>query len=152
MTIASANLQEGRRIAWSCLAIVLALLVVGWVSHGVLRHIVQTAPLWFGVVLGFRGSETSKWVALPPLVFWLTVMIFIWLFLMGWARIVTGTFSPTEIAMTIVVGCASILGLFTGLRMKTSTSGITAVLLLLIFSGLQLLTFRLSLLPQIAHR
>ena len=45
----------------------------------------------------------------------------IWLFLLGWARIVSGTFTVTEIAMTIVVGAASTLGIVTGLRMKTAT-------------------------------
>jgi hypothetical protein len=34
--------------------------------------------------------------------FWLIIMIFTWLFLVGWARIVTGHVSPTEVAMTLV--------------------------------------------------
>jgi hypothetical protein len=128
------------------------LLVVGSVSHGVLRHIVQTAPLWAGIVLGFRLEQSSKWVTVPLFLFWLTVMSFIWLFLLGWAQIVHGTFSPTEIAMTLIVGAASVVGLISCCRIKTTTSAVIAVLLYLFFSGLQLLTFRLSLLPAIAHR
>jgi hypothetical protein len=140
------------RIAWCCVAIVAALLVVGSVSHGVVRHIVQTAPLWAGVVLGFRRDELSKWVALPSFLFWLTIMIFIWLFLLGWAQIVQGTFSPTEIAMTLIVGATSVVGLFTCFQTKTTTSVGMAILFFVLFAGLQLLTFRLSLLPAIAHR
>jgi hypothetical protein len=48
--------------------------------------------------------------ALPCFLFWLTIMVFIWLFLLGWARIVSGHFFPTEIAMTLVVGLASLVG------------------------------------------
>ncbi len=146
------NPEQTHRISWCCLGIIAALLVVGSVSHGVVRHIVQTAPLWAGIVLGFRRDHSSKWVALPLFLFWLTIMSFIWLFLLGWARIVHGTFSPTEIAMTLIVGVASVVGLISCFRIKTTTSGIKSVLLFLLFAGLQLLTFRLSLLPAIAHR
>jgi hypothetical protein len=141
-----------QRIAWCCVAIIAALLVVGSVSHGVLRHIVQTAPLWVGIVLGLRHNELSKWMALPSFLFWLAIMIFIWLFLLGWAQIVHGTFSPTEIAMTLIVGAASIVGLITCFRARTTTSVGMAVVWFLIFAGLQLLAFRLSLLPAVAHR
>jgi hypothetical protein len=144
--------DQTHRIAWCCVAIIVALLVVGSVSHGVLRHIVQTAPLWAGIVLGFRRIQSSKWVALPLFLFWLTIMSFIWLFLLGWAQIVHGTFSPTEIAMTMIVGAASVVGLISCFRMKTTTSVVMTILLFLLFAGLQLLTFRLSLLPAIAHR
>lgn len=143
---------QAQGVAWCCLIIIAALLVVGSVSHGVLRHIVQTAPLWAGVTLGLRRSEMSKWVALPLLIFWLAIMVFIWLFLLGLAQLVHGTFSPTEIAMTVVVGAASVAGLITSFRTRTSTGLAMAILILLIFAGLQLLAFRISLLPAIAHR
>src|SRR5438067_4448300 len=90
-----------RAVAYSSLAILMALYVVGAVSvpPGSLRHEVQTLPLWFPIVAGFQKRELAKWAALPCLIFWLTIMLFIWLFLLGFARIVTGRFSPTEIAM-----------------------------------------------------
>jgi hypothetical protein len=50
------------------------------------------------IALGIRRSGWIKWAALPCFFFWLMLMILIWLFLLGWARIVSGTFSPTEIA------------------------------------------------------
>jgi hypothetical protein len=44
-------------IAYCSLAVLIALYVVGAVSHGSLRHEVQTLPLWFTIVLGFRGGN-----------------------------------------------------------------------------------------------
>jgi hypothetical protein len=85
---------DARLLATCCVLNVAVLLVVGSVSHGVIRHIVQTSPLWITVVLGLRRSRWWKWTALPCFIFWLLVMIAIWLFLLGWARIVNGTFSP----------------------------------------------------------
>jgi len=48
-----------------CVAMIAALLVVGAVSHGVIRHIVQTSPLWVAIGLGIRHSALTKWAALP---------------------------------------------------------------------------------------
>jgi len=39
-------------VAYSALTILLALYVDGIVSHGVVRHIVQTLALWFPILLG----------------------------------------------------------------------------------------------------
>jgi hypothetical protein len=79
-------------------------------------------------------------------------MIAIWLFLLGWARIVSGTFTITEIAMTIVVGAASTLGIMAGLRMRTATRLAVAAATVLGVTLLNLIAFRVSLLPAIAHR
>src|SRR5579859_2306380 len=103
--------NPSQRIAWGSLAVLVALYVVGAVSHGSLRHVVQTLPLWFPIVLGFRRSEFAKWSALPCLIFWLAIMVLIWLFLLGWARILSGHFSPIEIAMTLVIGIACVTGI-----------------------------------------
>jgi hypothetical protein len=106
-----------RWIAYSSLAVLVALYVVGAVSHGSLRHEVQTLPLWFPIVWGFRHRELAKWSALPCFMIWLAIMIAIWLFLLGWARILTGHFSPVEIAMTLIVGAvvyAELVQVFAG--------------------------------------
>jgi hypothetical protein len=129
----------------------LALYVVGVVSHGVLRHIVQTLPLWVPIVLGFRGRGVAKWSALPCFAIWLALMTLIWLFLLGWARLITGTFSPIEIAMTLVVGIAAILGLIAGFRWRSAVRPAAAWAGALSFTVLQLAALRLSFLPSIAH-
>jgi hypothetical protein len=139
----------------SCsLAILIALYVVGAVSipPGSLRHEVQTLPLWFPIVLGFRQREITKWMALPLLVFWLAIVAAIWLFLLGWARIVTGHFFPAEIAMTIVIGVACLIGLMVSFRWKTSTRPLAAASMIGLFALLQLLAFRISLIPYIGRR
>jgi hypothetical protein len=111
--------RDFRILIFCCLAVIAALLVVGAVSHGIIRHLVQTSPLWITVALALRRSPWSKWSALPCLLFWVLLMTAIWLYLLGWARIVSGTFSPTEIAMTIIVGAAAITGIANALQMRT---------------------------------
>jgi hypothetical protein len=139
-------------ISYCSLTILLALYVVGAVSNGSLRHEVQTLPLWFPIVAGFSRRELAKWSALPCLIFWLAVMICIWLFLLGWARIVTGHFSPVEIAMTVVIGVACLSGIAAALRWRTAVRPFMAIGTATLFAVLQLLAFRLSLIRYIATR
>jgi hypothetical protein len=133
-----------------CLAILVALYVVGAVSHGSLRHEVQTLPLWVPIILGFNRREMARWCALPCLIFWLGIMVLIWLFLLGWAHVISGHFSPVEIAMTLIVGVASVVGLaLCARRLRWSTPGFALTVL---FAILQLLAFRASMLPAIARQ
>jgi hypothetical protein len=139
-------------MAYCCLAVLVALYVVGAVSHGSLRHEVQTLPLWIPIVLGFRDHELAKWFALPCLIFWLAIVVFIWLFLLGWARIVTGHYSPTEILMTLVIGAACSLGIITSFRWRTTLRPLPVVTTTVLSAILQFLAFRVSLLPNIANQ
>jgi hypothetical protein len=139
-------------IAGCSLSVLVALYVVGAVSNGSLRHEVQTLPLWFPIVLGFRRQELAKWSALPCLIFWLFIMVFIWLFLLGWARIVSGHFSPIEIAMTVIIGTACLVGIGVSLRWRTTVRPPAAIGVAILFAALQLLAFRVSLIPYIATR
>jgi hypothetical protein len=141
-----------RILTFCCLAMIAALLVVGAVSHGILRHIVQTSPLWIAIVLGIRRSAWTEWAALPCFVLWLLLMTFIWLYLLGWAQIISGTFSPTEIAMTLIVGLASIVGIVAAVRIRTPVRALPATAVVLLVALLQLAALRISFLPQIAHR
>jgi len=152
--VLSSEMASAKTVAFSSLTILIALLVVGAVSipPGSLRHEVQTLPLWFPIVLGFQKRELAKWAALPCLLFWLTIMIFIWLFLLGWARIVTGHFFPTEVAMTLIVGLATIAGLGACLRWRTGIRPAVASGMFVLCAALQFLAFRLSLYPYIANR
>ncbi len=141
-----------RILALCCFATIVALFVVGTVSHGVIRHIVQTCPIWIPILLAIHESDLCKWAAMPCFIFWLLVMAAIGLFLLGWARIVTGTFSPLEIAMVIIVGLASLLGMVKALRMRTKVPSWAAATIMIGIAMLQLAAFRVSLLPSIAHR
>ncbi len=141
-----------RLLIGCCVALMAALLVVGAVSHGVLRHVVQTSPVCVALVLGLRRSAWTKWAALPCFVFWLLLMGAIWLYLLGWARIVSGTFSPTEIAMTAVVGLASVAGIAGAVQIRSRVRARSAAAIALLVFMLQLTALRVSLLPAIAHR
>jgi hypothetical protein len=147
-------MTRAKLVAYASLTVVVALYVVGAVSAtpGSLRHEVQTLPLWFPILAGLQDKPIAKWAALPCLIFWLLIMIFIWLFLLGWARIVTGHFPPIEIAMTIIVGIGSIVGLATSLRWRTSVRPAVAATTFVMFAVLQILALCLSLMPYIARR
>jgi hypothetical protein len=145
-------MSETRNIGICCAAIIAALYVVGLVSGTSLRHVVQTAPLWIGVVLGFRGSPLARWIALPFFLFWLVIVVLIWLFLLNLAHVVSGTFTPPEVAMTVVMGAASLGGIAFALRRQKRASALAAVGAFVCGAVLQFAAFRVSLLPGIATR
>lgn len=142
---------SGWRIALCALGLIGALCVVGLVSHTLLRHVVQTIPVWVTVMLGLRRSQWAKWVALPCFVCWLFLMTVIWLFLLGWAHLISGTFTLTEIAMTLIVGMSCIAGIAFCLRTKTRAG---AAIASIVFSGMliiQIVAIRVSFLHGIAR-
>jgi hypothetical protein len=142
--------SEPRFIGICCAAIIAALYVVGLVSGTELRHVVQTAPVWIGVAMGFRASPLARWIALPFFLFWLLVVVLIWLFLLGIARVVSGTFTPPEVAMTVVMGAASLAGIAGVLRGRGKASAVASACAFLAGAVLQFVAFRVSLLPGIA--
>jgi hypothetical protein len=146
------SFMNSKGIALCCLVVLIALYVVGAVSHGVLRRAVQTLPLWFPILVGFRGNELAKWSALPCLVFWFGIMVLIWLFLLGWSNILKSHFSPVEIAMTLIVGVACLCGFGVALRWRTAVRPLRAAAIGALFLVLQILALRVSVLPSIAHR
>jgi hypothetical protein len=141
------------QIAVASFVIIVALVGgVGLASGLVLRHIVQTLPLWISVGLGARRSRAAGWFALPCFAFWLALMVIIWLYLLDVARLVSGHFTPIEIVMSLVVGAAAVGGIGSAVRFwRTLPVGIAASLVAL-GAVLQWLCFRVSMLPGIAHR
>jgi hypothetical protein len=148
----SIQMIRTRVIALCCAAIIAALYVVGLVSGTELRHVVQTAPVWAAVILGWQRKKWVGWLALPMFVFWLAIMVMIWLFLLGWARLLSGHFSPPEVAMTIVVGAASAAGIAVAARTPENLSKLGAAGLFILGATLQFAAFRASLLPGISTR
>ncbi len=139
-------------MATCCLAIILALVLgVGLASNLVVRHLIQTAPLWVAVVLGFRRSRLTSWVGLPLFVFWLLLMSLIWSYLLGISNLLSGHFSPIEITMTIIVGVASVAGIVSFFRFRSFLSPWSAAGLFVVMAVIQFLCFRVSFLPAIAH-
>ncbi len=144
--------NRSRYIACCLLTMVTALYAVGAVSHTPLRHLVQTLPLWAAMLLGFRRQPAAKWAAMPCFLVWLILMTFIWLFLLGWARIFSGRFSPAEIALTLVVGAASLAGLIAGMRWRTNVTWRKSLALSALFIVLQVAALRISFIASIANR
>lgn len=139
-----------KAIGWCSLGILVALYVVGAVSHGSLRHEVQTLDLWIPIVAGFNQREFARWCALPCFLFWFVIMMFIWLFLLGIADVFTGHFSPIEIVMTIIVGFASAMG--AALCLLHARWTWTGISLIVLFAVLQAILMRVSFLPAIARQ
>lgn len=133
-------------MALCALAIILALTVgVGFASHTILHHLVQTLPLW--VVVFVRRRPLAAWFALPCFAFWLFIMLLIWLFLLGIARVVSGHFSPVEIAMTLIVGIASLIGITRAVRTRTTVA--PALLAIVAGAAAQYACFWISKIPVI---
>lgn len=133
-------------VVYCGLAIVAALVLgVGPVSSTVLHHIVQTLPFW--VVLALRRHAIAGWFALPCFIFWLVIMVAIWAFLLHLPTFVKGHFSPVEIAMTIVCGIASVIGIAASIRRRAPI----AMALLAFASGAaaQFVSFRVGQIPYI---
>jgi hypothetical protein len=98
-------------------AVILSLLLVGAVSSTLLRHAVQVIPLVLALVAVTRRSDWAGYLALPVFLFWFIIMFLIWLFLLGIARIASGHYSATEIALALVMAIACLAGFAPALRM-----------------------------------
>lgn len=135
-------------IAGCCLAVICALVLgVGLASNLVLRHVVQTLPLWVAVVLGFRQSRLTGWIALPCLIFRLLLMAVIWCYLLGISPWINGQFSVIEIATTVIVGVASLAGIVSFARFRSSLSPAVAAVLFIGMGAVQLAGLRISFSP-----
>lgn len=129
-----------------------ALIIVGIVSHTLLRHVVQVAPLVIAFGLSFRRSGFGAAAAAPLFAFWFLVMASIWLFLLGLARIVTGTFTPIEVTLTVIIGAASVLGLLSASVRGAAALSTARVGVVVGFAVLQFAAMWASLQPFVARR
>ncbi len=93
-----------------------------------------------------------RWAALPCFVFWLALMAVVWLYLLGWIHPFSGTFTPTEVALTVVVGAAALVGIReVGATRSAGAGAPRAFAVVAMVACLQLVAFRLSFLPALAH-
>jgi len=79
-------------------------------------------------------------------------MALIWLYLLGISSLLSGHFAPVEIAMTIIVGAAAIVGIGGFIRFKSLLLPIRAGGIFVLMLVIQLACLRVSFLPAIAHR
>lgn len=140
------------RLVAICLAgVAISLLLVGIVSGTVVRHIIQVIPVVVALAVVARETPWALNAARPIFLFWFVIMLLIWLFLLGIARIVTGKFTPAEIALTIVIGSCCVVGGVATLSSRGNAGRLPATLTFLVFAALQILAVWVSTLPQFAH-
>ena len=87
---------------------------------------------------------------MPLFAVWFTLMTLIWLFLLGIAKVLSGHFTPVEIAMTVAIGVCCLGGFSTALRDYKGRSIITPLLVFIAFLGLQAGAVWISMQPQFA--
>ena len=129
-----------------------ALVVVGIVSDTLLRHVIQIVPLVVALGLLARYSAWGVSAAAPLFAFWFLVMGAIWLFLLGVARIFTGTFTVAEIALTVVIGVACLFGLGTASRRGPTIPAGARIGTIAVFAVMQFAAMWLSVQPFISRR
>ena len=138
--------------AVSLAIVAIALAAVGVVSHTPIRHAVQITPVVVALILAIRRSSVANAAAAPVFAFWLVIMGAIWLFLLGLARIVSGTFTAVEILLTIVIGLASVVGLAAAYRRGSTASAAVRFATVIFFAIFQFAAMWLSVQPYIARR
>lgn len=144
--------QHEKFLAAALLAVLVALLLVGVVSGTIMSHSVQVVPVLVATLVVLLRPSWSGFAAAPVFAFWLFIMLLIWLYLLGLASVVTGRFTPAEIALTVVIGLACSLGLGASLR-KISLSGWWGgASVFLMFGALQVGAMWLSLQPAFTGR
>jgi hypothetical protein len=132
--------------------VLVSLLLVGLVSGTVLRHCVQVLPAAMAIHLAVRRVRWASGASLPIFVIWFGIMLLIWLYLLGLARVVTGRFSPAEIAFTIVIGLACAWGISAATAMRHGASLWSQLGAAAVFAALQITAIWASMLPMVANR
>jgi len=141
-----------RLLVAATLGLIASLLLVGVVSSTLVRHLIQLVPAY---VLLYGTLTHRAWAragAVPVFVFWLLIVIAIWCFLLGIARIVTGTYTPAERVLTGTIALSSLCGLAAVARIRAAASWATRVAGFMLLAALQWGAFWLSIQPAFARR
>ena len=132
--------------------IIVALGLVGLVSGTILRHAVQVTPILVASLVVMLRPGLGRYAAFAIFSFWFFIMVLIWLYLLGLARVVTGQFSAAEIALTMVVGFACLVGFPAAARMTSRIAWWAGLAGFAMFGALQVGAMWLSLQPAFATR
>jgi hypothetical protein len=127
--------------------VIAGLLAVGLVSGTLVRHLVQITPPAVVLALVIGGSPYGRPAALPILTFWGGLMIVIWLFLLGVHQMIGGRFTGGEIALTVGMAAACLVGLRGGARPTANVSRARRVAAAIAFGLLQLAALWASMQP-----
>lgn len=86
--------------------------------------------------------------AAPLFTFWFGIIVNIWMFLLGIARIFSGTFTPAEIALTVIIAVTCACGIVAVVRTRSSVATIRRLATATAFGILQFAALALSFLPS----
>lgn len=145
--------RSAPRAVLACLAgLAIALLLVGVVSGTLLRHVVQILPLGLTAAILTRRPAWGAYAALPIFGFWLFVCVMIWLFVLGISGFASGTYSPTEILLTVVMAGCSMVGAVKCIAVGRALRASARVLAVVLFLIIQVAAMYVSFQPSIANR
>ncbi len=141
-----------RILAGSLTGVIASLLMVGVVSSTPLRHTVQVVPVALSLAAVAGRRTWAAYAAFAVSLFWFLIMLAIWLFLLGLARILTGHFTTTEVVLTVLIGAFSLSGMAASVSARPTAGFARGTVALVLFAGLQVGAMWMSLQPQFARR
>jgi hypothetical protein len=139
-------------LAAALIAVVVALMLVGVVSGTPVRHAIQIVPGLVVLGLALGRFRCARFAALAVFLFWLFIMALIWLYLLGIADVISGHFTRGEVALTLVIGLGSAMGLVAASRIRDSSRWPGRLAAFAATAALQVGAMWLSLQPAVANR
>lgn len=144
---------DGGRGVFGCLiGLALALLLVGFVSGTVVRHVIQIIPIGLAVGVLSRRPVWGAYAALPIFLFWTFIVVMIWLFLLGLSGVANGRYTPIEIVSTFVMAGCSAVGAMKSVALGRPLSMSGRAFIVLLFATAQVAAMWVSFLRPIANR
>ena len=144
---------SSRRPLAVCLTgVLLCLLLVGLASSTFVRHIVQVVPILLVLVALSQHQNLSPYLALPIFIIWALLMMLIWMYLLGIATFFSGSFSPIEIVLTVLIGGFAVAGIAACLRSSSSSLVTHRIAGFVIFAIVQVAAMWMSFMPAFANR
>ncbi|HEX2594052.1 MAG TPA: hypothetical protein VHL34_21300 [Rhizomicrobium sp.] len=133
-------MARGRAVAFCALALIATLVIAGLASDSVLHYLVQSAPVWLVVVLGWRGAQLTPWTAMPVFAVWLVLFLIVRLFLFILPPPFDKMFNPLETAMSIAGMLACIAGLVMAFRTRSNVPPLGGALVFVAVAVVQITT------------
>jgi hypothetical protein len=133
--------MAGGLIALCALVVIGAVVSAASLDAAALPALVQTAPLWFVVVLGLRGGTYARWAALPMLLFWIAAAGLVVADQLGVTHLADTAFPLMGWQGALVVGAAGVTGVAACCAPTGRTSPLTALTLALACGAVQIGAF-----------
>lgn len=141
-----------KSISLYLIGVLIALLVVGFESGTILRHVIQVIPIILSIILVWQRFKWSSFFALGVFTIWFLIMCCIWLHLLNITHPVNGTFTVIEIILTIGIGMCCVSGMLNSIRNAPKQNPTLLLSVLITSLALQFGFVVLSMQPAIAYK